>query len=139
MNQDAMLDLARSIFTKQAFTRYLGAELVDLSENAAIIQLPLRDELQQQHGYAHGGALSYLADNTLTFAGGMALKGDALTSEFKINYLRPAKAALVRAEASAISVSGRQAVCRCDIFAIDDEEKTLCATAQGTVVRVSKE
>ncbi|WP_211341011.1 PaaI family thioesterase [Paracoccus methylarcula] len=86
-----MLDLARSIFTQQAFTRYLGAELVELPGNGAVIELPLRDELRQQHGYAHGGALSYLADNTLTFAGGMALKGDTLTSEFKINYLRPAR------------------------------------------------
>ncbi|WP_208021175.1 PaaI family thioesterase [Paracoccus alkanivorans] len=133
-----MLDLARSIFAKQPFTRYLGAELLELSDTGAIIQLRLREELRQQHGFAHGGVLSYLADNAITFAGGMALKSDALTSEFKINYLRPAQATLLRAEAGAVSVSGRQAVCQCSIYAIDDADKTLCALAQGTVVRISK-
>lgn len=138
MEPDTMLDLAQAIFAKQPFTRYLGAELAELSDTGAIIQLRLREELQQQHGFAHGGVLSYLADNAITFAGGMALSSDALTSEFKINYLRPAQAPLLRAEAGAVSVSGRQAVCQCSIYAIDDLDKTLCALAQGTVVRISK-
>ncbi|MGP5081274.1 hypothetical protein ACTXJ8_05620 [Corynebacterium variabile] len=28
--------------------------------------------MTQQHGFFHGGVLSYLADNSLTFAGGTA-------------------------------------------------------------------
>lgn len=33
-------------------------------------KFPLRDEHLQQHGFVHGGVISYLADNALTFAGG---------------------------------------------------------------------
>ena len=33
--------------------------------------------------------MSYLADNALTYAGGTALGSNALTLEFKINYVRP--------------------------------------------------
>lgn len=131
-----MLDLARQIFANQPFTQLLRAELIEASENGVVMELPLRKELQQQHGFAHGGVISYLADNSLTFAGGMALNGDALTSEFKINYARPAKGPRLRVRAEAVSVSGKQAICRCQIWSLDDVRETLCAVAQGTIVRV---
>lgn len=137
MEKSNILEVAQSIFTGQPFSRYLGAKLVEISENRAVIEVKLREELRQQHGFAHGGLLSYLADNAITFAGGVALSSDALTSEFKINYLKPARGPLIRAEALPVSASGRQAVCQCRIMSIDDGKATLCALAQGTVVRVS--
>jgi len=136
VNELEILELARSIFEAQPFSRYLGAKLVEISEDRSIFEVPLRDELRQQHGYAHGGVLSYLADNAITFAGGVALSGDALTSEFKINYLKPAAGPLLRAIAEPISTSGRQAVCQCRIFSMSEEQPTLVALAQGTVVRL---
>ena len=39
------------------------------------------------------------------------------------------------ARAAANSAGKRQAVCQCEVFAIDGEEEQLCALAQGTVVR----
>lgn len=137
MDQTSMPELARRIFASQPFTQLLGAELIKASESGVTMELPLRRELQQQHGFAHGGVISYLADNSLTFAGGMALNDDALTSEFKINYARPAKGARLRAQAEAVSVSGKQAICQCRIWSVDDDRETLCAVAQGTIVRVS--
>jgi uncharacterized protein (TIGR00369 family) len=50
--------------------------------------MPVVPALLQQNGFVHGGVLAYLADNCLTYAGGSVL-GPVLTSEFKINYLRP--------------------------------------------------
>ena len=96
----------------------------------------MRDEWRQQHGHTHGGVLSYLADNAITFAGGVGLSGDALTYEFKINYLNPGAGPILRAITEPISVSGRQAVCQCRIFSANDDEETLVALAQGTVVRL---
>lgn len=136
--QRKMQETARSIFSGQPFSGLVGAVLEDASESGAVIRLPIRKELCQQHGFVHGGVLSYLADNAITFAGGMSLQGDALTSEFKINYVKPATGELLIAKASAVSVSGKQAVCQCNIFCITGEEETLCAVAQGTVVRVAK-
>lgn len=81
--------LAREIFAAQPFTALLGAELTGIGEDWAEISITMQKALQQQHGYAHGGVISYLADNALTFAGGMSLGGDALTAEFKINYVAP--------------------------------------------------
>ncbi|MDA3887485.1 MAG: PaaI family thioesterase [Allgaiera sp.] len=138
MSNEDLLALARRIFAAQPFSTYLGAELLAAGAGSAEIALPLRPELTQQHGFAHGGVVSYLADNALTFAGGLALGGDALTSEYKLNYLRPAQGASLLARAEALSVGKRQAVCRCVVLARDDRGvETLCAAAQGTVIRTA--
>ena len=35
--------------------------------------------LEQQNGFVHGGVISYIADNSIKFTGGLSLGGDALT------------------------------------------------------------
>jgi uncharacterized protein (TIGR00369 family) len=131
-----MQELARQILASQPFSRFMGAELTHAGPQDAEISLPIVEHLKQQHGFVHGGAISYLADNAITFAGGLALGSDALTSEFKINYVRPAVGSRLVARASAKAAGRRQAVCQCDIYAIDDGKESLCAVAQGTVVPV---
>jgi uncharacterized protein (TIGR00369 family) len=57
-----------------------------------------------------------------------------LTSEFKINYLRPAKDADKLVAVATVVGSGRtQAVCRCDIYLEREGERKICAAAQGTI------
>ncbi|NEA43185.1 PaaI family thioesterase [Streptomyces sp. SID11385] len=128
-------EFARQVFEAQPFTRFLGAELVSASPGAAEIRIANRPELRQQHGFVHGGVLSYLADNALTFAGGLALGGDALTAEFKVNYVRPATGPVITARAQAAATTRRQAVCRCEVWSVaEDGTEKLVAVAQGTIV-----
>jgi len=135
-NGEQLQALARQIFDAQPFSRHMGARLVSAGPGRVEIDLPIARHLTQQHGYVHGGAISYLADNALTFAGGLALGGDALTSEFKINYVSPGRGETLIARAEAVSTGKRQAVCRCEIVAVADGAKTLCALAQGAILRV---
>lgn len=128
---------ARKTFALQPFSQYIGARLVQVGSRNAELSIDIVDHLKQQHGFVHGGVVSYLADNTITFAGGLALGGNALTSEFKINYLRPAVGTSLIARAEAKSVGKRQAVCQCEVFAVQDGTEKLCALAQGTVVTAS--
>ncbi len=135
---DDMLLFAQRIFERQPFTRYVGARLAGIKNNEVTVELDIRSDLLQQHGFVHGGVLSYLADNALTFAGGVALGGDALTSEFKINYLRPAKGVRLAARAWPISTTRRQSVCACEVTCTNEEgTATLVAAAQGTIVAAS--
>ncbi|MBK8761795.1 MAG: PaaI family thioesterase [Sulfuritalea sp.] len=129
-----MLALGRRVLATQPFSTLLGAELVAFDPGRAELRLPIRDELKQQHGFVHGGAVSYLADNALTYAGGSVMPGQGVvTSEFKINYLRPAQGDALVARASVVYAGKSQIVCRCDVFAITGTEEKLCATAQGTI------
>jgi uncharacterized protein (TIGR00369 family) len=56
-----------------------------------------------------------------------------VTSEFKINYVRPAIGHRALARASVVHAGKRQAVCRCDVFVVDDSGERLVATALGTI------
>lgn len=128
--------LAVSVLRSQPFSQLLAAELVSIEPGNAELAVPLKDEFKQQHGFAHGGVISYLADNSLTFAGGSMLGGNAVTSEFKVNYLRPALGERLIARARALNAGKQQAVCQCEIFVATAEGEKLCAVAQGTIVRV---
>lgn len=133
VSPEAFLAMGRSVLAEQAFSRLLGAELAALRRGHCELHLPVTGQLTQQHGFVHGGALSYVADNALTYAGGTAMGVPVVTSEFKINYLRPAVGERLIARAEAVHVGRAQAVCRCDVFVLKDGEEKLCAVAQGTI------
>ncbi len=128
------IEVAKQVLAAQPFSVLLGTEVTQFDAQGTELRLTMKPEFRQQNGFAHGGILSYLADNALTFAGGSVLGERVLTSEYKINYLKPARGNLLIARASVISAGSRQAVCRCDVFARHAEEESLCATAQGTIV-----
>jgi uncharacterized protein (TIGR00369 family) len=129
-----LIQRGRRVLALQAFSVWLQTELIEFSEGHVELRIPVRDDLKQQHGFVHGGVVSYAADNALTFAGGSVLGEGVVTSEFKINYLRPAIGDLLIARAAVVYAGKTQAVCRCDIFAVRHGEERLCATAQGTIV-----
>lgn len=127
-----LLALGRETLQSQPFSQLLGAQMDVFEPGHAQLSLPVAPQLLQQNGFVHGGVLAYLADNALTYAGGSVL-APVLTSEFKINYLRPAIGDSLIARAQVIHAGKSQAVCRCDVFALTGTEEKLCATAQGTI------
>lgn len=133
-----MLATGRRVLASQPFSTLLGAELLSFSEGRAEIRIPIRAELKQQHGFVHGGVLSYAADNALTFAGGSVLGPAVVTSEFKINYLKPMQGDFIVARASVVQAGSSQAVCRCEVFASGRGGENLCATALGTIARLAQ-
>ncbi len=132
----ALLEHGRRALASQPFSAWLGTELAAFDTAGAELRLAVRPELLQQHGFVHGGVLSYLADNALTFAGGGVLGVAVVTSEYKINYLRPAQGETLLARASVVHAGRNQAVVRCDIYAVKAGAERLCASAQGTIVRL---
>ncbi len=136
---DERLARGREILAEQPFSVLLGAELTVWSEGRAELRVPISAKLKAHHGFVHGGVLSYLADNALAYAGGSVLGTAVVTSEFKINYLRPALGERLIARAAVVHAGKSQAVCRCDVLAVDKNVEKLCAVAQGTIARVSED
>lgn len=132
-NQD-LINLGKQILEAQSFSKLIGATLTKFTTGEVVLELPIKDSLLQQNGFVHGGVLSYAADNALTFVGGSVLGLHVLTSEYKINYLRPAVGEKIIAIGTVIHAGKRQAVCRCDVQVMHHGEKKTCATAQGTIV-----
>lgn len=130
-----MLAFGRKVLHDQPFSRMLGTELTALEAGIAELSLPIRDDFLQQHDFVHGGVVSYLADNALTYAGGSVL-GNVVTSEFKINYVRPAMGRRLVAKATVLHSGKRQAVCECKVTAFGDQGEVLVAVAQGTITKI---
>ena len=127
------LDDARGVLAAQPFASLIGGRIAAFDTGSAMLEIPITATLLQQFGVVHGGVLAYAADNVLTFAAGSVLGPKVLTSGFTITYLRPASGTLLRAEASVVSATRRQAVCRCEIFSIAEGRlPVLCAAAQGS-------
>lgn len=136
MNDSLLLQKGQAILALQPFSVLIGAELHALSTGHCEMQVPITEKILQQYGFVHGGVVSYAADNALTYAGGTALGGAVVTSEFKINYVRPAIGERLIARAQAVYAGSSQAVCRCDVFVMVNGEEKLCAVAQGTIARL---
>jgi uncharacterized protein (TIGR00369 family) len=131
-----MLSQGRAVLALQPFSQLLGAVLTRFDADGTELRIPVGAALMQQHGFVHGGVLSYAADNALTYAGGAALGTAVVTSEYKINYVRPAIGQEIIARAMAIHAGKSQAVCRCEVFVVNDGKEALCAIAQGTIARL---
>ncbi len=128
--------MAQQVLDAQPFSKHLGTRITRFDPELSELVLDVRPEHKQQNGFVHGGVVSYLADNTLTFAGGTVLGTNVLTSEFKINYVRPSIGQRLIARGTPIYAGKRQAVCECRIYAVNEGEEKLCAVAQGTIVNL---
>jgi uncharacterized protein (TIGR00369 family) len=135
---DDILQLGKQALASQPFNVLVGAELTCFSPGLAELTIPITPQLKQQHGFVHGGVISYAADNALTAAGASVLGPAAVTSEYKMNYLKPTIGDTLIARATVVYSSKTQAVCRCDVFVVSEGKENLCAVSQGTIARIGR-
>jgi uncharacterized protein (TIGR00369 family) len=133
-----IVDIARGALNAQPFSALLGTKLMQVDSASLTLCLTIRDELRQQHGYVHGGVVSYLVDNALTFAGALRLGPKVVTGEYKINYLRPVVNGTLIARAKVVYAGRYQATCQCNVYVMDGQREKLVAVAQGTINRISE-
>jgi acyl-CoA thioesterase len=60
--------LVAAMLGKDAFTAWLGAELVDVGPDACTLRMAVREEMLNGFGVCHGGITFSLADSALAFA-----------------------------------------------------------------------
>ncbi|HSK78425.1 MAG TPA: PaaI family thioesterase [Thermoanaerobaculia bacterium] len=125
-------------FERQGFMRSLGAELTRVEPGHCEIRLPYREDLSQQHGYFHAGALGSIADSAGGYAAYtlMGANDSVLTVEYKLNLVAPGRGDLAIARARVVRPGRTLTVCQVDVFAVADGAETLCAVMQQTVIRM---
>lgn len=132
------LDEAQQVLTSQPFSAMLGTTITQYDDDGVTLELELKGDHLQQHGYVHGGVQCYMADNALTFAGGQALGPSVLTAGVNLTYLRPAQGDRLIARATTQGRTSRTAVTQVEIYALKDGEEYLCAAGSGTVSAMKK-
>ena len=103
-----------------------------------VIELAVRDELTQQHGFLHAGALATAADSACGYAALTLMPPGAavLSVEFKINMLAPAAGDRIVARGRVIRAGKTVTVCWGEVTAYEGESERLVATMVGTMMTV---
>ena len=97
----------------------LGARISAVGPGTTEIVVDFDTRLTQQHGYLHGGAVTSLADSAAGYAALTLFPSDVgvLTTEFKVNFLRPAAGSQFIARGSVLKPGRTLTVCQADVFA----------------------
>lgn len=123
-------------FMKQGIMRTLGITLEKVAPGSVHLQLPIRDELCQQHGFLHAGVVTTMLDT----AGGLAaltlmpVDAAVLAIEFKANFLAPAKGEKLVVRGRVVKAGRTITVCSADAYAITGGEEKHVSTMISTVM-----
>jgi uncharacterized protein (TIGR00369 family) len=126
----------RDSFARQAAMRLIGAQLAAVEPGRCIIELTVRDELTQQHGYVHGGIVGMIADSAGGYAAFSLMPADAsvLTVEYKINMLAPAAGERLVATGEVLKPGRTLSIVRADVVALRNGRATRVAAMQQTLM-----
>jgi len=120
---------------KTPFALLMGAKVTKYQAGKVELMVPVSEKLLQHHGFVHGAVIGFLADSACAWAAA-SLAGDVVTSEYKINLIAPALGTSLLGRGEVINASGRQVVCRADVYAVRDGSEKRVATALATIARL---
>jgi len=132
---EARFARAQAAFAAVPFAKLLGLEMGELKTGEATLHLTVRDEVTQNQGVMHGGAVASLIDTASAFAVVTQLEPDerVTTTDLTIHYLRPIVSG--RLSATARIVRGGRRLFVLSIEVINDQQK-LVATAITTYIKL---
>lgn len=122
-------------FERVPYARLLGIEVGELKRGEAVLYLNAREELKQNHGVVHGGAIASLIDSASAFAILTLLEeGESTTTvDLTIHYLRPLTEGRMEARARVLRAGRRIIIVSVDVLG---EGQKLAATALTTYLRL---
>jgi uncharacterized protein (TIGR00369 family) len=126
----------RASFARQAAMTLIGAVMTRVEPGHCTIELPVRDDLTQQHGFVHGGVVGMIADSAGGYAAFTLMPADAsvLTVEYKINMLAPARGERLVARGEVLKPGRTLSIVRADVYALDGGRETLIAAMQQSLM-----
>ena len=139
MTSAALHDRISESFQRQRLLSTLGAKLVRVADGEVEIELRSSDAIQQQHGFAHAGAIATIADSACGYACLTRMpEGSAVLSvEFKINLLAPATGDRFLARARVVRVGRTIGVATAEVVAQSSgKPDAIVALMQATMMRV---
>jgi uncharacterized protein (TIGR00369 family) len=126
----------RDSFARQAAMTLIGATMTRVEPGRCAIELPVRDDLTQQHKFVHGGVVGMIADSAGGYAAFTLMPPEAgvLTVEFKVNMLAPARGERLIARGEVLKPGRTLSIVRADVWALEAGRETLIAAMQQTLM-----
>jgi len=120
------------------FGTLIGIEYSQISEGYVEAKVMLREELQQQDGYAHGGLISSLADVVAGFASYTVIDTDqrVLTAEIKVSFFRAGKGDVLYARGEVAKKGRRFIFAESVVYTKENHQEKIIAKATTTMAIV---
>lgn len=133
-SEDPRLARVRAAFGRVAYATFLGLEMGEIEGGQTAICLDVRDELKQNHGVVHGGAIASLIDTASAFAILAVLQENekVTTTDLTIHYLRPVTSGRMVAQAKIVRAGRRRFVVSVEV----QNNGSLAATAITGYVKI---
>ncbi|MRH91806.1 hotdog fold thioesterase [Nocardia sp. SYP-A9097] len=118
--------------------RHLGFEFARIAPGETEIVQPFRTELTQHNGFFQGGMLGSLADFAAGSAAGTLLQPGwvNMTIDYTVKILAAANGLRVIARGRVLKPGALITSAAADVYSVDNEGETLCATALVTMRNV---
>jgi uncharacterized protein (TIGR00369 family) len=102
------------------------------------IELPFSDQVSQQHGFVHAGAITSILDSACGYAAltRAPAECEVVTAEFKINLVRPAIGERFLAIGRVESSGKLLTVCTGEVRACSGTTSKVVALMQATIIQV---
>ncbi len=132
---EALVARIHEAFASVPYAKFLGLELGEMKPGEASLHLEVRDELRQNRGVVHGGAVASLIDTASAFAVVTQLEPNerVTTTDLTIHYLRPVTAGRLTATARTVRAGRRLFVLSVEVM---DNQQKLIATAVTTYIKL---
>ena len=128
--------IVNKMYDQDAFSQWLGIEIVDVSEGYCQLKMKVRKEMLNGFHIAHGGIAYSLADSALAFASNSHGR-KSLSVETSISHMVSIKAGdMLTAMTKELSRSDKIGVY---LITITNNENQEIANFKGTVYRTSKD
>ena len=139
MNEDKLdevrLNRIHEAFASVPYAKLIGLELGEMKPGEANLHLDIRDELKQNQGVVHGGAVASLIDTAAAFAVVTRLEAGerVTTTDLTIHYLRPITSGRLTANARIVRGGHRLFVLSVQVT---NDHEVLVATAVTSYLKL---
>lgn len=125
-------------FARQGLMDLIGARLLKVEAGAVDIVLEPRPEISQQHGFVHGGAVAAIGDSAAGYSALTLMPPGTgvLSTEFKINFVSPARGDLIIARGRVIKAGRLLTLAQSDVVAHSGGTEKLVALLTVTLMAI---
>jgi acyl-CoA thioesterase len=135
MQENNPAAIIEHVFAKDAFSQWLGIELLDIKEGYSKIKMTVRNEMMNGLNVVHGGIAFSLADSAFAFACN-SRNNLSLALETSVSFLKPVFAGdVLIAEAKEIRNGKNTGVY---LVEVTNQHENLVALFKGTCYRTGK-
>ena len=126
----------RQSFSRLTLMATIGARLVRIAPGEVDIEMPVRADLTQQHGYVAAGVVTAIVDTACGYAAMSLMPAgvEVLTVEYKVNFVSPARGERLLASGRVVKPGRALTVCTGEVYALADAEPKRVAAMLATMV-----